>query len=178
MTDNRDVTTSRTAAAGFTLVEMVIVVLILAIAAGLAAPMFGTTEATKLGEAARLISADLAYAQVESIAHADDKRFVQFDTATHTWSIRRTNAPNEAIFDVSGLRRYQTTFGAGRAGALDGVRFGALALGGDNRLRYGIYGEADEAGTTPLTIRLLCGNRSLLMTIDRTSGEPTIGNVQ
>ena len=73
--------------AGFTLVEMMIVVLVLAIAAALAVPMMGNTAPNKLKGAASMLAADLAYAQVESIAHGDDTRLLVFDNPSDTYHI-------------------------------------------------------------------------------------------
>ncbi|MHC4065472.1 MAG: prepilin-type N-terminal cleavage/methylation domain-containing protein, partial [Planctomycetota bacterium] len=64
---------------GFTLVEVLIVVVIAAIVAALAMPLLAETDSTRLAAAARLLMADLGFAQVESITHGDDPCVVVFD---------------------------------------------------------------------------------------------------
>lgn len=168
-------------AAGFTLVEMVIVLLVLGIAAGLAVPMLSADEATKLREAARLLAADLDYARVESIAHADAPRLVVFDAAEGRYWIATAAAPQTPVDDPIGVGGYVTAFGNGRAGALGGVGIGELGVAGDtaasgDRLGFGIYGQLDQP--TPATIALTCGPLSITLTLDPTSGQAAIGELE
>jgi len=57
----------------FTLVELLIVIVLVAIAATLAVPMMGDAGTARLPAAGRLLLADLAFAQIQSISHADDR---------------------------------------------------------------------------------------------------------
>jgi prepilin-type N-terminal cleavage/methylation domain-containing protein len=61
----------------FTLVEMMVVVVILAIAAACVLPQFGTRDDLDVAAAARMVMADLAYAQNRAIA-TQKKHFVAF----------------------------------------------------------------------------------------------------
>lgn len=163
----------------FTLVELVIVILVLVVAAGVVAPALGGNETTKLREAARLIAADLAYAQIDSIAHADDPRVVRFDLAANRYWIASRSTPNTPL--VKGGEPYRVTLGRGRASALHGVRLVAVSVNGDpakttDALGFGIYGELDQA--TPATIELGCGEARLTLTVDPTTGEAAIGQVE
>ena len=160
----------------FTLVEMIIVVLIVGIAAALALPMFGQTDLTRLRSAAGLLAADLGYAQIESIAHGDDLRIVVFDQDANSYRIATAADPDTPITNPIGNLPYTTTFGAGRARDLAGVTIQGYDLAGDDRIQFGIYGQLDQA--TVATITLAAGGASVTISIDPTSGEVSVGPIQ
>ena len=162
--------------AGFTFVEVLIVVLIMGIAAALTVPMFGQTDATRLRAAANLLVADLGYAQVESISHGDDPRLVVFDQDNGSYRIAAVSDPDTPITNPAGNQPYVMTFGTGRAHELAGVSIQGHALDGDDRLQFGIYGQLDQ--TDPATITLASGGASITITLDPTSGEASVGAIE
>ena len=151
------------------------VVMILLIAGALAAPRLGDSNVTRLSEAAKLLAADLAYAQSESMAHADDPRLVVFDTTAHAYRIAPTSEPDTPITNPVGGLPYVTTFGQGRARQLQGVTIQGHSLDGDDRVAFGIYGQLDQA--TDATVTLAAGGKTVTVTINAISGEATIGDV-
>jgi len=83
----RDIRRSRRVFAGFTLVEIVIVVVILAIASALMIPMLSSAGSMQLGSAANIIAADLEYAK--SMAITKGQNFtVDFDEANESYRIK------------------------------------------------------------------------------------------
>src|SRR5687768_1834495 len=64
----------------FTLVEILVVVLILGIAAAAIVPQMGNRGDLKAAAASRIIMADLIYAQTRAIA-TQTRHYVKFDTA-------------------------------------------------------------------------------------------------
>lgn len=161
--------------AGLSLIELLIVVAILIVVAGLAMPMLGQTTTDRLAAAARLLAADLDFARVESIAHGDNPRVVVFNTATQSWHIAAASDPTTPITNPVGNIPYSTTFGVGRAAQLAGVTIQSVTVGGDNQLGFGIYGQLDQ--TTTAAITLACNSRTVTISIDPISGEPSIGAV-
>lgn len=161
---------------GFTLVELLIVVVLLAIAGGLALPSLGDTRALRLREAARMLAADLEFAQSESIAHPDDPRLVKFDTAAQRYWIAPVSTPDTPVADPSNGRPFVTAFGTGRASGTSGVTLQAISLDGDNILKFDAYGGPDQ--TTDATIRLAVpsasGIMALTVRVKAGSGEITI----
>lgn len=160
--------------AGFTLVETLIVVLILAIVAAMALARLGSTNMTKLKAAAALLTADLGQAQIESIGHADDLRIVVFSTATNTYFIAAASDPDTPVTNPVTKAPYQVTFGEGTASQLDGVSLASLNTAHYDRLQFGVYGQIDQA--TPATITLSAGHHSLMLTIHPATGEVTVGD--
>jgi len=152
------------------------VVLVLAIAAAIAVPMFANTHASRLRAAAEMLAADLAYAQVESMTHADDLRLVRFDAVSHRYAIVAMSNPNEPIHNPIADQPYEVTFGQGRASPFHGVTILHFNLGGDNTLLFGQYGQLDQ--TTPATITLACRDRTITLTVDPVLGQVSIGPIE
>lgn len=152
--------------------ELLIVVVLVAITAALALPRMGDTRATRLREATRLLIADLAFAQVESIAHGDDPCVVTFDQANASYTIARSSAPGTPITEPATNTPYVTQFGAGRAAALAGVTIQSYSLGGDNQVAFGMFGQIDQ--TTAATITLQGGTMTMTVQIDAASGETSV----
>jgi len=166
------------AAHGFTLVEVLVVVAIISILAAVVVPRIGTTAPAQLSAAARLLSADLAYAQSESIANTDDPRIVVFDLDNNRYHIARSSDPDTPITDPITKQPYQVTFGQGRARHLGGVTLHGYALGDDDRVRFGAYGQVTDQ-TTPARVTLAAGGnmKIIMISMDQNSGEQSISDV-
>ena len=159
----------------FTFLEVMIVLAILAIAVVLAIPMFSQTNITKLQGAARLLQADLGFAQIESISHGDDPRVMVFDTGNNRYHIAASSDPTTPIINPTGGAPYVLQFGLGRATGMDGVTISSLSVGGDDQLQFGIYGELDQA--TPATMTLSSGGRSVTITVDADTGDTSVSEI-
>jgi Tfp pilus assembly protein FimT len=157
-------------------VETLIVVMIVAIVAAMAMPMFATTHTTRLRGAAQTLVADLAFAQIESISHSDDPRLVIFDTDAHSYRIVAASDPATPINNPVGNQPYQVVFGEGRAAMYQGVTIANLSIDAGDRVQFGAYGELDQA--TPATITLACQGATLTISIDPILGEATIGEIE
>jgi Tfp pilus assembly protein FimT len=155
---------------------MLLVVGIMAIMTALVIPMFKDGDVSKLRGAASVLMADLAYAQVESIAHGEDPRLVVFDTATSSYKIATTLAPTTAITNPIDKQPYEVVFGSRGARELSGVTISSYSLGGDAVLQFGAYGELDQA--TAATITLGCNSKTITVTVDPTTGDTSVSGVQ
>lgn len=158
--------------------EVLVVVAIIAILAAVIVPRIGTTAPAQLSAAAKLVSADLAYAQAESIANTDDPRIVVFDLANNRYHIAKSSDPNTPITEPTTQQPYRVTFGQGRARHLGGVTLHGYALGGDDRVAFGPYGQVTDQ-TTPARVTLAAGEdmKIILISIDHTSGNQTVSDL-
>ncbi len=160
---------------GFTLIEIVIVVTIMGILAAMALPLLGQTNSTRLRSAAELLAADLAYAQVHSISHADDLCVVVFDLGSASYRLAAASAPATPLTNPVGKQAYTVTFGQGRARELAGIAIQSATVGDDLTLGFGMYGQLDQG--TAAVITLTTGGRSITVSVDPVSGEVTIGDI-
>jgi Tfp pilus assembly protein FimT len=168
-------TATQRLAGGFTAVELLITVACIAIAALIVVPAIGDTAPWQLKNAAEVVVADLEYAQTQSIAHPDDPRVFVLDTANSSYYIAAASNPSTPLTNPVGGLPYKVKFGAGRAASVPSVRFGAISVGGDNRLGFGGYGQLDQS--TAATITLSAGTHSLTITLDAVTGEASVGTV-
>lgn len=161
--------------AGFTLVEMMIVVTIAAIIATLATPMFSAQESNKLRAAAQLLVADLEVAQTECLTHGNALRVVVVNSTT-TYTLATVATPAVALTNPTTQQPYVTTFGTGRASNLSGVTISSYSLNGDNKIGFGVFGQLDQ--TANATFTLACGTNTLVVTLDATTGMASVGSIQ
>src|SRR5688572_11490694 len=78
---------------GMTVIEILVVVSCLAVAAALVLPSLGNTGTTQLRGAAESLVADLEYAQQFSLAHGDDPCVIVFDAANESFGLARVSNP-------------------------------------------------------------------------------------
>ncbi len=71
---------------GFTLIEVIIVVVIISIAAMMAVPMFSSAGSMQIGSAANIIAADLEYAKSMAITRGQNYSIV-FDVTAESYKI-------------------------------------------------------------------------------------------
>jgi prepilin-type N-terminal cleavage/methylation domain-containing protein len=156
----------------FTLVEMMIVVACLAIAAVLVAPMATDASQTRLIHAAQLVMSDLAYAQAQTLRQSDDPYAVVFDTANNRYYIALQSDTDTPITHPTDKTPYQTQFGIGRAAGLSGVVLQSVDLDGDAMVVFGRYGQIDQVADA--TITLAEGSHTLTITVDAITGATSV----
>jgi type II secretion system protein H len=94
---------------GFTLVEILCVLVLLAIMAMIIIPQLGSRGDLKAAAAARTMMADIMYAQNRAIAR-QTPQYVSFDTATKTYTLMEGTTPAVITHPVT-LNSYEQTFG-------------------------------------------------------------------
>ncbi len=154
--------------------ELLLVTVIAGIIAALALPMVGQNDTTRLTGAARLLMADLGFAQVESIAHPDDPCVVVFDMGSNSYKITHRSDTATAITNPADGKSYTTVYGSGRAAELCGLTIQGYSLNGDDEMGFGSFGQLDQIAQA--TITLAAGDSTITLQIDPTSGEATVSS--
>jgi prepilin-type N-terminal cleavage/methylation domain-containing protein len=100
---------------GFTLIELVLSLGILAILAALAAPMFGNNEALEIDVTRRLLISDLEYSQILAITNPQETVALVIDDAGKGWHIATTSNPTVPLNDSITGEPLVTVLGEGPA---------------------------------------------------------------
>jgi prepilin-type N-terminal cleavage/methylation domain-containing protein len=155
-------------ARGFTLIEALITVVIVAVAAGLAADLFRDTRLETLDAAVRIMRADLDYARASALASPSDPIVLRPTSGGTGYWLARASAPTTPITGPNGAIR--VTFGEGRAETCPGVR---LSLSGGTELRFGPFGGVMDPVPT-LAFSLLDGTERATVVPDAFTGDVSV----
>ncbi len=127
---------------GFTLIEVVIVLTILAIVSAIAVPRFTNAQARyRTDAAAARIMADLAFAQRQA-RFTSERRRIDFDLTLNKYALVRVNGEeSDTILDVVELadEPYQATI------------FSAN-FGGDSSIEFDGFGTPDSGGSVKVQV--------------------------
>ncbi len=164
--------------AGFTLIEILGVIVILGIASAVIVPQISTRDDLKAAAMARVIMADLAYAQDRSIA-MQKVHYVRFDVAAGTYDVLDSMSPVTRITHPVDKGPYLVQVGAGRNDSLKVVTINSADFDGQPVIAFDELGvpysyNAATAARTPLnagTITLKSGAFTLSVTVSPFSGE-------
>jgi len=157
----------RCAARGFTLIEILIVIVILAIAAMTAIPMMGSAASVQIRSAGNMIAADLEYAK--SLAISKGQNFsVVFDEGAESYSIvdqdgNTISHPVKKGFDY--VMDFQDE-GLGR------VEIADADFDGASQVQFDYLGSPDNGGT----VHLQAGDMSATVSVEPVTGYITVGN--
>ncbi|MEQ9452958.1 MAG: prepilin-type N-terminal cleavage/methylation domain-containing protein [Phycisphaeraceae bacterium] len=158
----------------FTLVELLLVITIIGVIMGMAAPMLRGSDASRIRDAARLLAADLDLARSESIAHFDNPRRLVIDDDNLGYHITYGDG-STPITDAITKTPYTIRFGTGRAAELASVSIASHNLGSPPHIEFGIYGQTNLPADA--TITLAASNYRITLTIDAGSGDIYLGQV-
>lgn len=131
---------------GFTLIELIAVIVIIIIAAMLAIPMFSSAAGMQVRAAADMIAADLEYAK--SMAISRQKTYtVTFDEAAESYDIR--DGSGMIISHPVTHRDYLVNFGADSR--VDRVNIVDADFGSSEQVSFTYLGSPDNGGTVTLS---------------------------
>jgi prepilin-type N-terminal cleavage/methylation domain-containing protein len=159
----------------FTLIELVIVLAILAIAAAIVVPMASSAGGLQLRAAANLLAADLEYAK--SMAISRGQRYsVVFDTLNETYQIED---PNGTVIAHPVKKGFPYRVDFRHEGRLSQVNIAAVSFNATNEVKFDPLGTPFDGGDGPLnsgTVTLQAGGASKVITVAPVTGFVTISN--
>jgi prepilin-type N-terminal cleavage/methylation domain-containing protein len=166
----------------FTLVEILVVLIIIGIAAAVVVPQIGTQADLRAAAAARLIMADLIYAQNRAIA-TQTKHYVNFDTTAGNQSYRIMMGAGlvDIPQPITKETFYQVRLGQ-KGTPLSDISLGTVSIENFKTIGFDELGVPyfyDPAGptTTALsvsggsTIQIKCGQFTLTVSVEPFTGE-------
>lgn len=163
---------------GFTLIEILMVVVIIGIASAVILPQMNSRDDQRAASAARGLMADLLYAQNRSIAY-QARHYVQFNTATNSWQVLSDagGSPGTVLTHPVNGTPYTVTVGTG---ALARVNLNSVSFDGNNTISFdamGVpYSWSATGGNVALTtgsVVFKAGNYTLTVNVAPYSGEIT-----
>ena len=152
---------------GFTLIEMMITVAIMGIAASIIMPALANTDYSVVKAGASLMVGDFDFAQTMAISDPSDMTVVKFDSVNSRWWVAPFTKPNTPYVKPYSTETYDTTMGVGRAYLATGVTF-TLANVTNNMIAYNAFGQLNQ--TTNPGVTLIYGSVSATITIDAETG--------
>ena len=159
----------------FTLVEMLIVVVIIAIAAMIAIPQIGSASVFKLNAAVNVIASDLEYAKSLAISRQSCYSVI-FDTASESYRIVDENG-NDIENEFKGGDSYVVDFK--KDSRLQNVDISAVNIDGTNSISFDYL--ASPYSGTDLTSSLIDNAVITLSTGNNSAGveiEPVTGYIK
>lgn len=163
----------------FTLIEILVVVVILGIAAAIVVPAIGSRSDLKATSAARMIMADLIYTQNRSISQ-QRWHWVRFDTTNQTYEVLEQMDPSAVLIKHPvEASNFVVNLGSNGAKPIQDVTFKTVDFDGKTILAFDELGtpHSYDASTKVLAamaagkIQLQCGTLSLTITVEPFSGE-------
>jgi prepilin-type N-terminal cleavage/methylation domain-containing protein len=167
---------SRTPTRGFTLIEILCVVILIAIFAIVVIPQLNERGDIKAAAAARIVMADIMYAQNRAIAK-QTAQYVKFDVASHTYQVQEGTPPTTVTHPVT-LKTYTQTF---NSTAIPDVTLTSAGFDGKDTLAFdeigAPYAYDSAAGTQAAlstgTIKIAAGGYTMTLTVQPYTGEIT-----
>lgn len=165
----------------FTLVEILAVLVIMGVAAAMVIPRIGNRDDLKTASAARVVMANLIFAQNRAIS-LQKTQYVKFDVANKTFSVIDTPAPLAYVTDPVTLANAGGTFGNAGSNGLVGVTLTSANFDGQTTIAFDelgtphAYNFATGATTAMVntgTIVLRAGTTTLTISVEPYSGEIT-----
>ena len=165
-------------AAGFTLIEILVVVVIMGIASAAILPHIGNSDDSKAISAARAILADVMYAQNQAITWRRT-HYVRFTPDAERYEVLQSIAPDSLITHPIDLTPFVMTFGPAGRETMRDVTIETVDLDGKTTLAFDELGvplayDPLTASTAPLTagsIVVKCKAYQFTLTIEPFSGE-------
>jgi len=124
---------------GFTLIELMIVIVIIGITAAIAVPLMSSAASVQIRAAGGIVAADLEYAKSRAIATGQQHKVV-FDVGNDSYEIRKVvNLTDEAIeHPVTKKNQYAVNFATD--GRLDRVSINSASFGGTSTVTFDSLG--------------------------------------
>jgi prepilin-type N-terminal cleavage/methylation domain-containing protein len=163
---------------GFTLIEILAVVVVIGIASAIILPQMNSRDDQRAASAARELMADLLYAQNRSIAY-QTRHYVQFNTATNSWQVMvdSSGSPGPVITHPVNGTPYVVNVGTG---TMAKVSLNSVNFDGNTTISFdaiGVpYSWSSTGGNVPLNsgaVVFKAGNYQMTVAVSPYSGEIT-----
>lgn len=136
---------------GFTLAEMLVVLVIIGMIAAIAVPMLSSTGDLDTSAAARALTSDLDYAQNYAITHQTRVR-VMFDTANNTYTLMEDPESGSPIILTHPVNKKPYVIAYATSSGLKTVNLSTADFGGQASITYDSLGAPDSGGSVSVSV--------------------------
>lgn len=136
----------------FTLIEILCVVVIIGIAASIIVPSIGSRDDLRAASMARVVMADLIYAQNRAVS-LQKVQYVRFNTTTQLYEVLDSIGPDVLVTHPVEQKPFQVKLSNGRTDDLRYVKLNTVAFDGKTVMAF------DELGT-PLSVDTATSTKS------------------
>jgi prepilin-type N-terminal cleavage/methylation domain-containing protein len=153
---------------GFTLIEFMMVIVIIAMTAAVVVPQMSDDEGLRLDATAEVIQSDIELAQVMNIADPDRPIVVRFQARRNKYWLAEEAVPDTPILREDNGQPYLVTLGSGRALSAIGVDLSVADMTADT-LYFNSQGGLNDFSKTP-GITLALNGKAITLTVNPTTG--------
>lgn len=153
---------------GFTLLEILVTVTIIAGVAAIVVPMFGDANRVRVMAASSLITSDIELAQTMTIASPKNPIVVKFNQDAQSYWLAPSSDPDNPMLRPGTNQAYLVVLGEGRALGAAGVVFTLKNVTGDT-LEFNAQGGLTDFTSQP-AIELSSASSTILLSIAPTTG--------
>ena len=149
---------------GFTLVELIVVIVIMMIAAAMVIPQVVSTGDVKSRSAARMLMADLEYAQSQAIV-TQNQVTVTFDTSGNAYTV--SNASGTLTHPIT---KNAYVIDLDQTNGMEGVSIDTVNFGSGQSVTFDALGAPDYDGS----VTFVAGAQSYVISVAPITGRVTV----
>jgi len=153
---------------GFTLIEILVVLVVIAIAAAMVVTSANGTESAKASSAAKMIAMDLEYAQSIAVTHQDPVT-VTFSPDGESYSLTNSSGP---LTHPTSKSAYTTDFGS--LGGFENVDVVSAGFAGGQDVVFDELGTPDNGGDVTVQV----GSHTYQISVGAATGKVTVTRVE
>ena len=153
---------------GFSMLELVVTISILAMIVMAAVPMMGDTDSVRVQATADRLASDLELAQLMNISNPAEPCLLRLDEARGSWWIASVSQPETPLLDPTNGDPYLVSLGSDSMVFAEGVRFQVDGTSGRD-IRWDASGSMLDPSDRP-SIIFQRGDASVELSIGPTTG--------
>ncbi len=148
---------------GFTLVELIVVIVILGILALMVIPSMSNSDNLKARAAARMVMADLEYAQSQAIV-SQRQTTVTFNVAADSYTVSNASGPL-----IHPITKNTYAISLNQVRGMNSVAIASAGFGANSAVTFDALGSPDNSGT----ISIAAGATTYYVTVAPVTGRVT-----
>lgn len=134
---------------GFTLIEMLVTLTIIAVVVVLVHPMMTSDARLRMEAAVRILVSDIEFAQSMTVGNPEQPVIVRFDPDNHRYWLAFADTPNDPLPRQGSPEPYLVRLGFGRAAMAAGVTF-TITGATDDTLEFDGFGSLERISDRPV----------------------------